>query len=267
MNADPIDPSAMVDSLVPKGGPPVSNAEGSSLSLPRRTTDLTGRRFGNLIVEKFVGVQKHKARWRVKCSCGASLVVRAAHLLSGNTTSCGCHQKQRARDCSFVDLSGRRFGRWVVTSLSRIENETTFWNVKCDCGVVRSVRATHLIQKASCSCGCLRKERVHSALFNPAISEEERIRRRTERFGNQAWSQFCREILKRDTYRCLNCSRTDRRLAVHHIFPWSTHIELRYSPANVVVLCQKCHRRFHKVYGLNCDLDDLLDFLSEEPDD
>ena len=31
MNADPIDPSAMVDSLVPKGGPPVSNAKGSPI--------------------------------------------------------------------------------------------------------------------------------------------------------------------------------------------------------------------------------------------
>jgi len=35
MNADPIDPSAMVDSLVPKGGPPVSNAEGSPVLVKR----------------------------------------------------------------------------------------------------------------------------------------------------------------------------------------------------------------------------------------
>ena len=259
------DPAAMANNLSSEGGPPSSDAAGSLLSLPSRTANLTGCRFGNVIVEKFFGIQKHKARWRVKCDCGAIFVARAAHLLSGNTTSCGCHQKQRAHDCSFVDLSGRRFGRWVVLSLSHIENDTTFWNAKCDCGVVRSVRSTHLVQKVSRSCGCFRKEQTRRALFNPAISDEERIRRRTERFGNQAWSQFSRSILRRDSYRCLNCSSTGRQLAAHHIFPWNSHIELRYSPNNMVTLCQECHRKFHKTFGLDCDLDDLLDFLSEAP--
>ena len=55
---------------------------------------LTGQRFGRLLVENFV--TSHKGRihfnkyWNCKCDCGASTLVPTNKLKTGHTKSCGC---------------------------------------------------------------------------------------------------------------------------------------------------------------------------------
>lgn len=54
--------------------------------------DLTGERFDRLTVIEKVG-EKEKdgnTRWLCECDCGNRCIVRADHLKSGNTQSCGC---------------------------------------------------------------------------------------------------------------------------------------------------------------------------------
>jgi hypothetical protein len=53
--------------------------------------DLAGLRFGRLVVERFVGVDKGRnALWECICDCGKRRTVRNWRLTSGNTRSCGC---------------------------------------------------------------------------------------------------------------------------------------------------------------------------------
>ena len=52
--------------------------------------NLSGRRFGRLIAEVYVG----KARWRCRCDCGGSAIVISSHLKSGHTISCGCKRHE-----------------------------------------------------------------------------------------------------------------------------------------------------------------------------
>lgn len=57
--------------------------------------DLTGQRFGRLVVLEFSGYDhNHKAKWNCQCDCGKQKVVRANELRSGKTQSCGCLHKQ-----------------------------------------------------------------------------------------------------------------------------------------------------------------------------
>ena|SRR5215216_844136 len=59
----------------------------------RRVIDLTGQRFGKLVVIEQApsrGSQK-RAYWRAVCDCGNETVVRSNNLRSGQTKSCGCH--------------------------------------------------------------------------------------------------------------------------------------------------------------------------------
>lgn len=57
--------------------------------------DLTGRRFGRLVVIGRSGSNKHqKARWKCKCDCGKEKLLVAGSLISGNSESCGCIQKE-----------------------------------------------------------------------------------------------------------------------------------------------------------------------------
>ncbi len=58
----------------------------------RRLIDITGERFGKLIVKGYAGKDKHRhSLWNVECDCGNTGIVYKDHLTSGVTTSCGCH--------------------------------------------------------------------------------------------------------------------------------------------------------------------------------
>lgn len=61
-----------------------------------------------------------------------------------------------------MDLSGRRFGRWVVIEVSGTGTSITDgnyrWKCRCDCGTERTVKSQNLIGGRSNSCGCLSRE-------------------------------------------------------------------------------------------------------------
>jgi len=53
--------------------------------------DLTGKRFGNLVVTGFNGIRKNSLYyWNCKCDCGNTSIVQTGHLNNGNIKSCGC---------------------------------------------------------------------------------------------------------------------------------------------------------------------------------
>jgi len=54
--------------------------------------DLTGRRFGRLVVTGRADYKGEKIRWTCWCDCGQSRVVHGSALTTGNTTSCGCQR-------------------------------------------------------------------------------------------------------------------------------------------------------------------------------
>lgn len=69
------------------------------------SVDLTGRRFGHLVVEgrterpKTVGAKDRNSYWRCRCDCGGVKMAASGNLRCGNTTHCGCRtlaNKQKA---------------------------------------------------------------------------------------------------------------------------------------------------------------------------
>lgn len=65
--------------------------------------DLTGKKFGLLFVDKYVGEAKSRGKqlWRCKCDCGNYKVVQSNHLVYGKTKSCGCLHKRKGKDSPF----------------------------------------------------------------------------------------------------------------------------------------------------------------------
>lgn len=56
---------------------------------------LTGRRFGMLVALAYVSTgSDRQARWRCRCDCGKTTVVRANVLTMGETVSCGCARRR-----------------------------------------------------------------------------------------------------------------------------------------------------------------------------
>ncbi len=62
--------------------------------------ELTGRRFGRLVVLERAGSTHGKATWRCRCDCGDETVTRGTYLRNGRTASCGCLNIERTRDAN-----------------------------------------------------------------------------------------------------------------------------------------------------------------------
>ena len=65
--------------------------------------DLTGRRFGRLVVAArapdYVSADGcRKGVWLCRCDCGNEVRVRRDHLLDGTSRSCGCLKDELARE-------------------------------------------------------------------------------------------------------------------------------------------------------------------------
>ena len=62
--------------------------------------DLTGNKYGKLLVISLTEVKKYpkqtKSYWRCGCECGNTKIVRGEHLSAGTTVSCGCAAKNNA---------------------------------------------------------------------------------------------------------------------------------------------------------------------------
>ncbi len=53
------------------------------------------------------------------------------------------------------DLTGIKFGKLTPLSLlDERKNNNRYWLCKCDCGIIKEIRASHLLKSYSKSCGC-----------------------------------------------------------------------------------------------------------------
>lgn len=62
-----------------------------------RGRDIRGQTFGRLtVLECTESIDKDKLYWRCLCECGNYIPIRGDHLISGETVSCGCYQRESA---------------------------------------------------------------------------------------------------------------------------------------------------------------------------
>ena len=156
--------------------------------------DLTGQRFGRLLVIKKAESIRRKnsteVRWLCQCDCGNETIVRSTSLRSGRTVSCGCRRKElnqnvgemRKQGHWEMDLTGRRFGRLTVIErgpdkIDLSGHHRVQWNCRCDCGNEITVRGDVLRRGDVKSCGCLWNEMIES------MREEFRNHNRYEIYG------------------------------------------------------------------------------------
>lgn len=61
-----------------------------------RAIDITGKRYGRLVVREKAGTDRFRQiKWLCDCNCGNQTIVTSGNLRNGHTTSCGCYNKQR----------------------------------------------------------------------------------------------------------------------------------------------------------------------------
>ena len=101
--------------------------------------------------------------WLCQCECGNIVEVRGSSLISGHTKSCGCLQKEKARQIgnnNLNDLTNLVFGKLQVLKRGKTcktPNGSTrvYWICKCECGNIIEVCGNSLKSNNTTSCGCL----------------------------------------------------------------------------------------------------------------
>lgn len=120
--------------------------------------DITGQKFGRLLVLSQAGRdQWGQVLWQCLCDCGNTVSVRGRDLRTGPTRSCGCYQKERARDANMIDLVGQVFGQLTVLRPAGKNHSGTscLWLCRCSCGRETKVQTGNLASGNSTSCGCI----------------------------------------------------------------------------------------------------------------
>lgn len=129
-----------------------------------RKIDLTGQKFGNLLVLK-KDEQKmtertekdKKAYWICECQCYKKgiISVSTSDLKRGRKTHC-----QYCPGKNMDDLRGEKFGKLTPLYIDRDIDQSkksqnrTYWMCQCDCGQYKSVAAYDLKRGHTKSCGC-----------------------------------------------------------------------------------------------------------------
>lgn len=120
-----------------------------------RMVDLTGKRFGRLIV-----IKNNIPLCKVKCDCGKIKNINREYLMNGHTNSCGCYSAEIRKiggKKNGIDLTGKRFGKLVAikdSNYRRKNDSSVYWLVKCDCRNIIKVRCSCLRDGSIKSCGC-----------------------------------------------------------------------------------------------------------------
>jgi len=243
--------------------------------------DIIGKRFGKLIVKRYVGFIKateksnHKSSfWECICDCGKTKNISSGHLLRGAVVSCGCFRKEKIFEALFKDITGKRFGRLIAIRVVNKRNGGYIWECICDCGKVVNVAGNKLSFGHTKSCGCLLRDISSKRMkklnkkqkgsnhpkWNPNKTDEDR-KKKPKEFKIAIWRN---KVYKRDLYSCQKCGdNKGHNLNSHHIYSWDKHPNLRHTVSNGITLCKECHKKFHKKYGYgNNTLIQMTKFLS-----
>lgn len=206
-------------------------------------TEFTGQTFGRLTVTARTWVDG-KMRWICKCSCGSERTASTAYLKSSKEPSCGCAESEAAAARRFVDLTGRRFGKLVVSAhVGFDEKRKALWRCTCDCGDTRTTRGNSLTSGRTISCGCAaRDDSVHmtpKALAESAVKCAIRRARKRNAGGSFTVEQL-QEVFRLQRYLCANCGKKLKLVGDHKV---SLADGGSNEITNIEGLCQPCNHR------------------------
>ena len=192
--------------------------------------DITGKQFHQLTAICIAGKDNFgRNKWKFKCTCGNETIASLNNVQTGITKSCGCLKHKPHRR---IDLLGQTFGRLKVLSYASTKNGRAYWNCLCKCGNTLEVSYLKLSRNKTKSCGCLQKE-CRAGL------------NRNKNPNNYAkWARDLKKI-----YGCCAKCGSEKDLHAHHINPYGKAPEQRKDYTNGVVLCESCHKEFHRIYG------------------
>ena len=125
---------------------------------------------------------------------------------------------------------------------------------KCECGEITEVANYNFSSGKTQSCGCLKvetmkrvavhlKDEEHGMWKGGVVSEREKL------MSKKVYKDWMKAVFERDGFTCLVCKSKTNKLNTHHIANYADNKDKALNTENGVTVCNKCHRKFHKIYG------------------
>lgn len=130
-----------------------------------KVQNLKGKKFGKLtVLYRMQDNSTTAAMWYCKCDCGNYTKAKTNSLTSGNTSSCGCWNKERDRSYSHgpqLDMTGKIINNFKVIkqdlSHQSGAGKAKWWFVECPyCHQIFSIDGRNLRYGKQRSCGCIK---------------------------------------------------------------------------------------------------------------
>lgn len=128
--------------------------------------DLTGKRFGRLIVVKRAENIGKKTAWVCQCDCGNKIIVIGSNLKSGHTQSCGCISKEQCSNIgkkNKINLLNQTIGNLTITKEIGRKNNEVLWECLCSCGNIIQMTTSQInkgMNNFSCGCKSLKNKKI-----------------------------------------------------------------------------------------------------------
>lgn len=158
--------------------------------MAKRYEDLTGQKFGRLIVLEATDQKTKDGRriWKCLCECGNIKFTSCQNLKRGHCTSCGCKNKEQITalgKANGLNLINQKFGK--LTVLEKANNKLSYsnsvaWVCVCECGNKIIATTSQLNSGNTSSCGCSKKSEGEEIINEILIKENIKFKR-------EAWIQ------------------------------------------------------------------------------
>lgn len=114
--------------------------------------DLTGQVFGDLRIARRLPSKGRRTIWSAICSCGCECSVYAENLRSKDERRLKTKCNKCSRMRPFSDLTGMKFGNFLVVRQAEPQYEKQMWQVRCSCGRECLVSKYRLLDGSSWKC-------------------------------------------------------------------------------------------------------------------
>lgn len=143
-----------------RGGYPSCGCKRTEVMQRTFRKDLTGQRFGRLVVKRMIWSTNQRTKCECVCDCGNTKTVCNADLLGGHTKSCGCLHSEVTSATNTKSFAGRvsAYGVKLVEPVE--QNQRGVWRWKCICGVCGKEFLeipARVLNGHVRSCGCIRR--------------------------------------------------------------------------------------------------------------
>ncbi len=249
--------------------------------------DIAGEKFGrwsvtHLDIDKTIG---GSAYWVCRCECGIIRSITANSLITGNSTSCGCYQKetmlgeggrfwkggpvtvccdycgteykvQRCKEKDARFCSRQCSQNWKSENLSG--DRASNWrggplSINCDqCGK-EFERWPSRIEKSKnnfCSHRCYSEWMSENIIGEAHHNWNPEITDEERYIGRNypEYRKWIQDVLTRDNYTCQICGK-EHDVEAHHLYSYMAYPEHALDIDNGLTLCCDHHREFHKWMG------------------